>query len=56
MLLEYEMIDLGMLKYFLGMQVNQSPGQIFLSQEKYANDLLKKFNMMNYKPLLYLWL
>ncbi|XP_057249968.1 uncharacterized mitochondrial protein AtMg00810-like [Beta vulgaris subsp. vulgaris] len=48
---EYEMTDLGAMKYFLGMQVKQSPGRIFLSQEKYADDLLKKFNMSECKPL-----
>ena len=48
---EYEMIDFGLMKYFLGMQVKQRCGQIFISQEKYANNLLKKFNMKDYKPL-----
>jgi len=33
------------------MQVKQSLGQIFLSQEKYVDDLLKKSNMTNCKPL-----
>lgn len=28
---EYEMTDLGLMKYFLGMQVKQVPGQIFIS-------------------------
>ncbi|KMT04001.1 hypothetical protein BVRB_8g187060 [Beta vulgaris subsp. vulgaris] len=51
MMSEYEMTDLGAMKYFLGMQVKQSPGKIFLSQEKYADDLLKKFNMSECKPL-----
>jgi len=31
MMSEYEMTDLGLMKYFLGIQVKQSPGQIFLS-------------------------
>ncbi|KAK8938435.1 hypothetical protein KSP39_PZI011029 [Platanthera zijinensis] len=30
----YEMIDLGLLKYFLGIQIKQSPAGIMLSQEK----------------------
>ncbi|XP_006593273.1 uncharacterized protein LOC114379003 [Glycine soja] len=51
MMQEYEMIDLGLMRYFLGMQVKQRPGQIFISQEKYADDLLKKFNMQDCKPL-----
>ena len=45
------MTDLGLMKYFLGMQVRQSPGEIFISQEKYADDILKKFNMSNCKSL-----
>ena len=51
MMSKFEMTDLGPMKYFLGMQVKQSPGQIFLSQEKYADDLLKKFSMTNCKPV-----
>ncbi|XP_014631455.1 uncharacterized protein LOC114411183 [Glycine soja] len=51
MMQEYEMTDLGLMRYFLGMQVKQRPGQIFISQEKYADDLLKKFNMQDCKPL-----
>lgn len=33
MMKEYEMIDLGLMKYFLGIQVKQSKGEIFISQE-----------------------
>ncbi|XP_057535385.1 uncharacterized mitochondrial protein AtMg00810-like [Amaranthus tricolor] len=51
MMSKYEMTDLGAMKYFLGMQVKQSPDKIFLSQEKYAEDMLKKFNMSNCKPM-----
>lgn len=31
MMKEYEMTDLGIMKYFLGMQVKQSKGEIFIS-------------------------
>ena len=48
---EYEMTDLGIMKYFLGIQIKQSPGRISLSQEKYAEDLFKKFNMSECKLL-----
>ena len=44
MMKEYEITNLGTMKYFLGIQVKQSRGRIFLSQEKYAEDLLKKYN------------
>ena len=51
MMQKYEMTDLGLMRYFLGMQVKQRPRQIFISQEKYVDDLLKKFNMQDCKPL-----
>ena len=37
---EFEMKDLGPLKYFLGIEVSQSDKGIFLSQRKYVLDLL----------------
>ena len=33
---EFEMTDLGLLKYFLGIEVKQMHNGIFISQEKYA--------------------
>ena len=33
---EFEMTDLGLLKYFLGIEVKQMHDGIFISQEKYA--------------------
>ncbi|GKV09408.1 hypothetical protein SLEP1_g20916 [Rubroshorea leprosula] len=46
---EFDMSDLGLLHYFLGLQIYQTDYDIFVSQEKYALDLLKKFNMQNCK-------
>ena len=37
---KFEMKDLGHLKYFLGIELSQSDKGIFLSQRKYALDLL----------------
>ena len=37
---EFEMKNLGPLKYFLGIEVSQSSERVFLSQRKYALDLL----------------
>ena len=42
---EFEMLDLGEMKYFLGMEVSQSDVGIFISERKYALELLKKFHM-----------
>ena len=47
---EFEMSGLGMMKYFLGIEVNQSEDGIFICQSKYANDVLKRFRMSNCKP------
>ncbi|KAK1414596.1 hypothetical protein QVD17_30343 [Tagetes erecta] len=44
---EFEMTDLGLMHYFLGIQVSQSEHEVTLSQGKYAQDLLKRFNMAN---------
>lgn len=44
----FEMSDLRLMRYFLGIQVNQSEGEDFISQEKYVDDLLKKFHMENF--------
>lgn len=41
----FEMSDLGKLQYFLGLEVVQTGTGIFVSQQKFANDLLKRFNM-----------
>ena len=48
---DFEMTDLGLMKYFLGMQVKQAKGKIFISQEKYIEDILKKFYMADCKPV-----
>jgi len=47
---KYEMTNLGLLHYFLGLQVLQTNEGIFLSQSKYACDLLHHFHMDDCKP------
>ncbi|XP_022865666.1 uncharacterized protein LOC111385506, partial [Olea europaea var. sylvestris] len=47
----FEMPDLGLLHYFLGLEVKQGEDEVFISQRKYAIDLLKKFNMVNCKAV-----
>jgi hypothetical protein len=44
---EFEMKDLGMMHYFLGMEVWQSADGIFLGQRRYAVEILKRFRMMD---------
>ena len=46
----FEMLDLGHLHYFLGLQVLQTKEGIFLSQPKYSCDLLRLFHMEDCKP------
>jgi hypothetical protein len=41
--LEFEMSDIGLMHYFLGMEVWQEEGHIFLGQGKYAADILSRF-------------
>ncbi|KAM2035444.1 hypothetical protein ACFX16_038537 [Malus domestica] len=47
---EFEMNDLGILKYFLGIEVARSKHGIFLSQKKYVIDLLTEIEMLACKP------
>lgn len=47
---EFEIKDLGHLKYFLGIKVTKSTKGIFLSQMKYVLDLLKDASMTRCKP------
>eukprot|EP00253_Pinus_taeda_P016299 PITA_16299 len=46
---EFEMTDMGLFRYFLGIEVEQSENGIFISQAKYANEVLKRFNMQESK-------
>ncbi|CAM8925259.1 unnamed protein product [Rhodiola kirilowii] len=42
--------DLGLLKYFLGLEVARSDAGIFLNQRKYAIELLEEHNLLQCKP------
>jgi hypothetical protein len=48
---EFEMSMIGELTFFLGFQVKQMREGIFISQEKYTKDLLKRFKMEECKPI-----
>jgi hypothetical protein len=45
------MKDLGFMHYFLGLEVWQRQGEIFLAQGKYTVDVLKRFGMMDCKSM-----
>ncbi|KAL6347481.1 hypothetical protein AAG906_026003 [Vitis piasezkii] len=47
----FEMTNLGVMKFFLGMKVMQSHSGIFICQQKNAMDMLKKFKMQDCKPV-----
>lgn len=47
---EFEMKDLGGLKYFLGIEVLRSKQGIFISQKKYILDILAETGMVDCKP------
>ena len=46
---KFEMKDLGLMHCFLGLEVWQKPGDIFLSQGKYVVKILKRFGMVDCK-------
>jgi len=47
----FQMKELGQLKHFLGIEVDHTQEGIFLHQQKYSKDLLKKFGMLKCKPI-----
>ena len=46
---QYQMSMMGELKFFLCLQIRQQCNDIFISEEKYLKDFLKKFGMQDYK-------
>jgi hypothetical protein len=48
---EFEMSDIGLMHYFLGMEVWQEEGHIFLGKGKYASDILSRFQMEDSRPM-----
>jgi hypothetical protein len=49
---EFEMLLLGELSFFLGLQIRQSNQGIFISQTKYIKEMLKRFRMEDFKPVI----
>jgi isopentenyldiphosphate isomerase len=48
---EFQMSMMGELTFFLGIQEKQTKQGTFVHQAKYMNDLMKKFNMAELKPV-----
>ncbi|KAH9670830.1 hypothetical protein KPL70_017126 [Citrus sinensis] len=51
MIKEFEMTDIGLMAYYLDIEVNQKEEGIFISQESYAKEILKRFKMNYCKPI-----
>ncbi|XP_020262288.1 uncharacterized protein LOC109838243 [Asparagus officinalis] len=49
MMKEFDMTDMGSMSYFLGIEVLQKEGGIFIYQKRYALEVLKKFGMQESK-------
>jgi hypothetical protein len=48
---EFEMKDLGLMHYFLGLEVWQQDGRFFLGQGKYTVEILRRFRMTDCRPM-----
>ncbi|CAM8968384.1 unnamed protein product [Rhodiola kirilowii] len=48
---KFQIKDLGLLKYFLGLEVARSKEGIFPNQRKYALDMLADYNFLECKPM-----
>ncbi|KAH9650220.1 hypothetical protein KPL70_026283 [Citrus sinensis] len=51
MIKEFEMTDIGLMAYYLGIEVKQKEEGIFISQESYAKEILNKFKMNDCKTI-----
>ncbi|XP_050909786.1 uncharacterized mitochondrial protein AtMg00810-like [Lathyrus oleraceus] len=47
---EFEMTDMRLMAYYLGIEVKQEDKGIFITQEGYAKEVLKKFKMDDKNP------
>ncbi|GKB16344.1 retrovirus-related pol polyprotein from transposon TNT 1-94 [Tanacetum coccineum] len=44
---KFKMSMMGLLSFFLGLQISQSPRGIFINQSKYASKIIKKYGMLS---------
>jgi hypothetical protein len=47
----FDMSDLGLLSYYLGLEVKQKPGEISICQSAYAEKILEILGMKNCNPV-----
>ena len=47
---DFDLKDLGLLHYFLGLQIDYTSTSLFVHLTKYASNLLQNFGMTDYKP------
>ena len=48
---EFDMKDMGELRYFLGIEMIRTPEGIWLSQRQYVLDMMSKYGMADCKPI-----
>ncbi|GJT80987.1 retrovirus-related pol polyprotein from transposon TNT 1-94 [Tanacetum coccineum] len=48
---KFQMSMMGQISFFLGLQISQNPRGIFINQSKYANEILKKFDLHKSYPV-----
>ena len=51
MMQAFKMTDLGLMTYFLGLEINHKENEIFVSQKKYVKAILKKFKLEECKSM-----
>ncbi|GJU04481.1 retrovirus-related pol polyprotein from transposon TNT 1-94 [Tanacetum coccineum] len=50
MMREFEMTDIGLMSYYLSTGVKQTDKRLFICQERYAKEILKRFGMDKCNP------
>ena len=48
---KFDMKGIGLMHYFLGLEVWKVSGEIFLGQWKYVVEILRRFRMKDYKSM-----
>ncbi|GJW11845.1 retrovirus-related pol polyprotein from transposon TNT 1-94 [Tanacetum coccineum] len=48
---KFQLSMMGKMSFFLGLQISQNPGGIFINQSKFALEILKKFGMDSCDPV-----